>query len=903
MAKYYYIFLFSFFSFSIQSQEIINLTDYHNPNYRPMQNKVISIEDKFYQIFVNFDLQTEVWTIEDETFKRIFETNLDICGKAINYIEYQDSLIIYLTNENMYLYNFIDLSSTVVSLPDDILKYTFFPGNIDINDGIITIDKYKYDFALEKFVPYFTGKTAFRSNSLYYIYEQDGDKFKITKRKFDDTIYTKVNEISTFQFKKAIDKALFLQDTSGNIYTIDKNDNIKTNSLNLEKIETITTGENNNLLVVSKRNNRSLIYTFDVANLSLVDSFSFSNDLKILKSYIYDNKLFLTTHNSIYYYSFTDKSINLIDEKIKITNFIDNLAFNIELKRMNIVNLKTYKVTKLNINNVTSSYRGKDIYKFLNKYYISYNDAYSGIGFYKYDNTNNFLTKTDFFPKNNNGLGYRLCKRDKTIFCQNNNKSNEIQILDESESSNLDILKFSLKKKQLQFFNDNKFYYVYKNENCSTSDSSCIDILRYNPKTNKEKVLIKEFKYPLNKLYQLKYRFIGKYMILKSPKYQDIIVYDQELDKRLQLNSIEKQLFHNLRFSTKDYFYSLLQDGLYKISITSPSNYKIISDHDWQNTYVIDDNSLLFSYKDTIFYYDGLKIQNKFYGDSSLYFWSSTNKKHILGVLEKNNKRDYFLFDRKLNKTKFFNIPQYNISRYINISLTNDRLIIVAKTREDHKIYKIFSFKLETDEVYFNTLKSFRSILSIGDNEVHFYSGKNIIVTDYNLNVIDSVQVNNYFLEYSLSKKTDYPNVFYNSAKILIYDRKKREFKEYINCEDNLHLNGVVLKDNKVYFTAENDSRGNQFYTIDLSYLTNTESPNKISRSNLINIFPNPSNDYINLNIPLTKYKIINSDGKIVSHSNKTTERIDISSFSNGIYFLIGNSLEGPKNGKFIKLK
>ncbi len=61
------------------------------------------------------------------------------------------------------------------------------------------------------------------------------------------------------------------------------------------------------------------------------------------------------------------------------------------------------------------------------------------------------------------------------------------------------------------------------------------------------------------------------------------------------------------------------------------------------------------------------------------------------------------------------------------------------------------------------------------------------------------------------------------------------------------------------------------------------------SSLNQINVFPNPANNYINIegDLPIANYQIKNTLGQSIKSDNFTNQSIDISSMENGIYFII----------------
>jgi hypothetical protein len=78
------------------------------------------------------------------------------------------------------------------------------------------------------------------------------------------------------------------------------------------------------------------------------------------------------------------------------------------------------------------------------------------------------------------------------------------------------------------------------------------------------------------------------------------------------------------------------------------------------------------------------------------------------------------------------------------------------------------------------------------------------------------------------------------------------------------------------------------------------EDPISVSENveNTLSIFPNPTNGILNLNVPLnTSFQIMDLAGKVILNESYTGN-INVSEFSNGVYFI---KIEGYATTKFIK--
>ena len=84
-------------------------------------------------------------------------------------------------------------------------------------------------------------------------------------------------------------------------------------------------------------------------------------------------------------------------------------------------------------------------------------------------------------------------------------------------------------------------------------------------------------------------------------------------------------------------------------------------------------------------------------------------------------------------------------------------------------------------------------------------------------------------------------------------------------------------------------------------------APTGVSSSmrTLINVYPNPVNDYVNINNPLigkADLKVYNAQGQIVYESGfDNNARVDVSSFSSGLYTRVVQGEKGSTSTTFVK--
>ncbi len=106
----------------------------------------------------------------------------------------------------------------------------------------------------------------------------------------------------------------------------------------------------------------------------------------------------------------------------------------------------------------------------------------------------------------------------------------------------------------------------------------------------------------------------------------------------------------------------------------------------------------------------------------------------------------------------------------------------------------------------------------------------------------------------------------------------------------------------EIFFTALTNNINRQLHKLDEVNISAVV--NQYNHSKMLSLFPNPINDYIQLDANLEAYYILSSDGKVVSQSKSqytAGDKISLIRLSDGMYFLIGSSSNGEQNvSKFV---
>ncbi len=909
MLKYYFLLLAFLFSFSLGGQTLNKLTNQKNLNFYE-DYQIYTTGDDIYYLLKNLDRQIEVWDVNKN--KLIYQTDINYCNDDFKDMIIVDNLIVSVYYDKIDIYDYVnkvqetkvyphnftlDKSKRVrLLLRDKILRFGY-------DSGLI------YDFVLKDF---FNNKYGvnFRSNlSYYYAKNQDGTQ-ALMKEKFKDTITSKIEQFDDLKWKKWLGDKLYIQDSLGVLYHIDKSDVIKKIDSIPGYILDIVKVDEARISVLGTYNSKNYIRTLNIVENLLEDYHTSIEKYDFSNPYYASGKLFFTNRDSIFYYSFTDKSIKLLDTDFRKFKHLDKLLFSFpslysekELKIINAITLeqKTIKLPK-------SEYCNNRLVESDDKVYFTYFKLDEGLKFYEYSFNTNTIKDTNFSTGKNIGLGYnRIGKFNKWVYVHDGNK---YQILDESEEDNLDVLELDSKRIfWWPYFFNNKVYYAYQDSLCSMQDTFCVSLYSYNIKTNEEKLLVDGLLVPKKHRQYFKYMTIGRYLIVRFIPYGEKIMIDSETDEILDLPEKLNKLIFLFNLETANFYYTrFAYDGMYRITKDGKLDITKIGNHRIYTVAKFKDDKFAFTNKDTLFYCDGLNVKQIFEEDSITFVKAgiSPDRRFMVQFYKKDGLNKYLVYDEEEDKIIADNtLEEIPDARY-KFDLGNDNFYIQTDNADTSNIIYSYNWKtgLHSEKHFADTY----TILSISDSEVHIYSNNKIYITDKDLNetdVINTLKIYDPVILGSVYKRftpvKDIPSLFLRH--LLIYDREERKFNTYFYCEDSLRLCQVILMDNRLYCNARNDNWGHQIYTIDLDNLSNTNILPPEFSENRLDFYPNPVLDIIRLKNSVSNYRIFDTAGNLVAYSDSYTDKIDISSFVPGIYFITSYSAKEVKTGKIIKLE
>ncbi len=899
-----------FFASVLHSQSFTRLTNLKNYGFRSPYDKISTLNGKLYHCFLNYNYQLEIYKYDNNEKKFINKINLDRCNDRFISVLQKDSFIITIYRDSISFFDFINIKTITKSYPNG-FSFNSITENIKMRKDIILFGYYNnfaYDLTLNKFVPAIKGSYLYRSHNNYYsIIEKDHFRY-LYKRKFEDKISTSVN-IKPIKFNQCLNNLLYLQDSSGVLYTIDKNDEIKLSINGLSHIYKIIQTGNNRLSILGKNNAKNFIKTYSLPDYSLTNLYNFEKYFDFAKVFYSNNKLFFNIENKATYYNCNTNTIYLISDTISIFNTIDTLVFmrnaNAWGHNFEVLNTKSGEIKQFNIPFEKNIHK---IFKSGSEYYFYLFNHETGYGLYKYQFGDNFIETSNYIINKNAGFNSRMNVSSDFIFFTQHTESSDIQIIDETENDNIDFFKFKDKKTEPIIIVKNKIYYLNLNSDFADSNNTTVNLNCYNIESNMETILASNIILPKNEYKIFK---LNKYIVLRIFGGHNTIVINTENNQKIELSEFQKELFNHHFFNTNNYFYSEVNDIIYKVSLDNLSYTKYTNEISHRIKHIIN-NEFVFLKNNNIYYHNGFETNIIYEGDSSLtelQIYTSPDKRYFTKPFIMNKIRHYLIYDRNLKTINIIEpFPKDTLQHSDNVNIFNNQLII--SNNEDKIIYV---YNLNNNMEYKREFTSGAKLFSIGDNEIHFLINDKIVITNNNLEQIETIPFKyyfmNYFEYYPLISISNDQNIYlsYNYKgyqSLIFYDRRKRKLNDYFTCEDSIWLDEVrIVKDN-IYCLASNDTYGGQIYVENIKNLLNSNQTQKEPTIGKIEIYPNPCYDYINLANPINNYKIINIHGMVIrAVKDVTTTKIDIKNLPAGLYFINSIDMDHTKSGKFIKIK
>jgi len=271
--------------------------------------------------------------------------------------------------------------------------------------------------------------------------------------------------------------------------------------------------------------------------------------------------------------------------------------------------------------------------------------------------------------------------------------------------------------------------------------------------------------------------------------------------------------------------------------------------------------------------------------------------------------------NRVINDTKCENII---LSPYLNKSIHYDGSKFHEIDRRVLKELKNSVFLCKNKEFYDCKSKLIGSFDGVGNQEnifdIIFAKNDTFLVTskwDTQINKIfiykleDNFKKLSYYTEFESVGRTDNSKFFnagseglYYCGSIILFFDKNKKFNLLENIEGTEHSNNIVQDENYQYFIGIDSIKGKQLYRfkVETSLSTLDQNINK-----KLEVFPNPSSQYIEVNSNQANYSIFNTQGQIIQTGVTNGNKINIANITSGKFILMIRKNKKQMSSIFIK--
>jgi len=315
--------------------------------------------------------------------------------------------------------------------------------------------------------------------------------------------------------------------------------------------------------------------------------------------------------------------------------------------------------------------------------------------------------------------------------------------------------------------------------------------------------------------------------------------------------------------------------------------------------------------------------------ENNLYFFTNENlyaleDDNLVLLFESNESNSDFSFASQNNRSLFFNLTSNaghsvirvsdntinrldlgQIESAVQFTSANDFMIISEADLIDPELIYVFN---ELDNSFYDL-----SDLDLqgAPLNIHFYNQKAYLIMERSLNL----QVFIYRLEsnFSAANLIDqyFAESFFNLANSRFVDQQGLFYvnDDFFVVEEGYNLTSLditgsgdsqlVVRDEFVYFFANDPEFNNQVFRFQLQDPTSTFNPVKVES---FNVSPNPASELINIDLQVEgKFTIVNSLGQIMSQGTMVDSTVDISNLIEGIYFIKSENKDKIFISTFVK--
>ena len=498
--------------------------------------------------------------------------------------------------------------------------------------------------------------------------------------------------------------------------------------------------------------------------------------------------------------------------------------------------------------------------------------------------------------------------------------------------------------KNLEFTNTGLLYYADLkniNDHLFVFDKDIYDIskgIKVNENPLNDLLSLVRYKIKNDKIYYIEYDSAGlSYRLMSYDGVKnDLVVNLSKYFYEYQIQGIEDFCENGNDVYTASYY------GLFRLN-KSDSSMTVLSEH---FGYLDVFEKVFFKYKNYVFFRDGSKLYRFLENEEPKVFLELEPYKPLLMFRLKNkpyilaNNHLYSMTDNGVESIYeflldsvyfyhydfyYFDKKEQNILFYFDVNgdafhFDGDEVFYFKTDGLYNPKYfgnGVYLVSRAPNTIYDGNKKELDTIPNTGDDEiikdVFFSQGDTFLITSVNYNTTLIYKADNKFQSLSPFQTYHY-NIKNNVAKFLEFGDfgllysgklvylmdKNTKFTKLNNVTATSYNYSAVQKDSFIYFIAKDKALGNQVFRIKMKTPTGI---NPISIEKL-KIYPNPSNDYINIvseNLKSGHYRIYDVEGNVVK-TGILTHHIDISGLFSGHYFIIVEKNNNIFTGKFEKI-
>ena len=456
---------------------------------------------------------------------------------------------------------------------------------------------------------------------------------------------------------------------------------------------------------------------------------------------------------------------------------------------------------------------------------------------------------------------------------------------------------------------EGKYFYIRNQDFNGIDEDFYLDYVMFDPSTEEIKLIKEKFYYPkiTHSFSNINYTQVNYGF---TSIYNTTLLFDLRNEIELTLDPSTLELMKRIYFESENYYFSSTNTNSsnqkhYKIDKNDYENRELLFEGNYYNLIKLNENSFAATFPDMVYYVnDGQLIII----DPPAMF--NTN---AVGLV---NTRIFLLgLTNTGTNLKFYDIETSSETNFEIEGFLADFVgeYIISYNSFDPP-YETLSTHLETGNTYSRISDELYSRLYRTDTSIYILNNElneiNILSPQWEeINTIDASILNNMSLQ--LISDRDVLPLAYRGIKpwmqvpfkdvpdysLVIFDPRTEIISEYFDCDSGLRFNKAFDLGATSNMLLRTEDQGYQVHSVSLpEYAPNSVVEDDGSLES-IQISPNPTNRYVNIDVEYNEATLFNSIGQALDQF-QNEKIIDLSGQSNGIYYL-----EVTKEGKIFTSK